>query len=71
MALRQPDSETSSSTPTRLSFLIGPQREFCRAWPNQETVMVQGAHFLQEEAPDEVGEALARFVANVRAGAMG
>ena len=52
-------------------FLIGPQLEFCRAWPNQETVMVQGAHFVQEEAPDEVGEALARFVANVRAGALG
>jgi haloalkane dehalogenase len=33
--------------------------------------MIQGAHFLQEEAPDEVGKALARFVANVRAGAMG
>jgi amidase len=29
--------------------------------------MVKGAHFLQEEAPDEVGEALARFVAKVRA----
>jgi haloalkane dehalogenase len=51
-------------------FLIGAQREFCRAWPNQETVMIKGAHFLQEEAPDEVGKALARFVANVRAGAM-
>lgn len=44
-------------------FLIGAQREFCRAWPNQQTVMVQGAHFLQEEAPAEVGEATARFVA--------
>jgi haloalkane dehalogenase len=32
--------------------------------------MVKGAHFLQEEAPDEVGRALARFVAKVRAGAM-
>src|SRR6266700_2705525 len=52
-------------------FLIGAQREFCRAWPNQETVLVKGAHFLQEEAPDEVGKALARFVAKVRAGAMG
>jgi haloalkane dehalogenase len=50
-------------------FLIGAQREFCRAWPNQETVMVQGAHFLQEEAPDAVARALARFVANVRAAA--
>jgi haloalkane dehalogenase len=23
-------------------FLIGAQREFCRAWPNQQTVMIQG-----------------------------
>jgi len=52
-------------------FLIGAQREFCRTWPNQETVQVKGAHFLQEETPDEVGRALARFVAKVRAGAMG
>jgi haloalkane dehalogenase len=52
-------------------FLIGAQREFCRTWPNQETVTIKGAHFLQEEAPDEVGEALARFVAKVRAGAVG
>jgi haloalkane dehalogenase len=49
-------------------FLIGAQREFCRAWPNQETVVVQGSHFLQEEAPDEVGEATARLVAKVLAG---
>ena len=48
-------------------FLIGPQREFCRAWPNQQTVMVQGAHFLQEESPNEVGEAIARFVSKVMA----
>jgi haloalkane dehalogenase len=49
-------------------FLIGAQREFCRAWPNQEQVTIKGAHFLQEEAPDEVGEAVARFVAKVLAG---
>jgi haloalkane dehalogenase len=49
-------------------FLIGAQREFCRAWPNQQTVTVQGAHFLQEDAPEEVGEATARFVAKVLAG---
>src|SRR5471032_1553369 len=46
-------------------FLIGPQREFCRAWPNQQEITVKGAHFLQEEAPDEIGEAMARFVAKV------
>jgi len=49
-------------------FLIGAQREFCRAWPNQQIVTVKGAHFLQEEAPDAVGEATARFVAKVLAG---
>ena len=49
-------------------FLIGAQREFCRAWPNQQTVILKGAHFLQEEAPDAVGEATARFVAKVLAG---
>lgn len=49
-------------------FLIGAQREFCRAWPNQQTVTVKGAHFLQEDAPAEVGEAMAKFVASVLAG---
>ena len=49
-------------------FLIGAQREFCRAWPNQQTVTVKGSHFLQEDAPDEVAEAIARFVAKVLAG---
>jgi haloalkane dehalogenase len=49
-------------------FLIGAQRDFCRAWPNQERVVVQGAHFLQEEAPEAVGRAAARFVAKVLAG---
>jgi len=49
-------------------FLIGAQREFCRAWPNQREITVRGAHFLQEDAPSEVGEAAARFVAEVLAG---
>jgi haloalkane dehalogenase len=49
-------------------FLIKGQRDFCRAWPNQQIVTVQGAHFLQEEAPHEVGEATAKFVSKVLAG---
>jgi haloalkane dehalogenase len=49
-------------------FLIGAQREFCRSWANQQTVTVEGAHFLQEESPDAVGDASARFVAKVLAG---
>jgi haloalkane dehalogenase len=49
-------------------FLIGAQREFCRAWPNQEIVTVKATHFLQEEVPEAVGEATSRFVAKVLAG---
>ena len=49
-------------------FLIGAQREFCRAWPNQQTVTVAGSHFLQEDSPEAVGDAIARFVAKLRAG---
>jgi len=52
-------------------FLIGQQREFCRAFPNQEEVTVQGAHFLQEDAPDEVGRAISRFIARTLAGEHG
>jgi DNA-binding LacI/PurR family transcriptional regulator len=37
-------------------------REFCRSWPNQEEVTVRGIHFIQEDSPDEIGSALARFV---------
>lgn len=44
------------------SILVGPQREFCRAWPNQREVTVRGSHFLQEDSPAEIGGAIARFV---------
>ena len=44
------------------SLLIGRAREFCRSWPNQEEVTVRGIHFIQEDSPDEIGFALARFV---------
>jgi haloalkane dehalogenase len=42
--------------------LTGSQREFCRTWPNQEEVTVRGAHFVQEDSPHEIGEAVATFV---------
>jgi len=43
------------------AILIGAQREFCRAWPNQQEVTVAGNHFLQEDSPDEIGEAIAHW----------
>jgi haloalkane dehalogenase len=42
--------------------LIGPQREFARQLPNQEEITVEGLHFIQEDSPGEIGEAVARFV---------
>jgi haloalkane dehalogenase len=44
------------------SILVGAQREFCRAWPNQQEVTVRGSHFLQEDSPVEIGQAIARFL---------
>jgi haloalkane dehalogenase len=45
------------------SILVGRQREFCRTWANQEEVTVAGAHFIQEDSPDEIGAAVAQFLA--------
>lgn len=44
------------------SILVGPQREFCRSWPNQQEVTVRGLHFIQEDSPAEIGQAIAAFV---------
>jgi haloalkane dehalogenase len=43
------------------AILVGPQREACRAWPNQAEVTVRGVHFVQEDSPDEIGTAVARW----------
>ncbi len=43
------------------AILIGAQREFCRAWPNQQEVTAAGNHFLQEDSPDEIGEAISHW----------
>jgi len=48
------------------SILVGAQREFCRTWPNQREVTVAGRHFVQEDSPDEIGHALARFLEDIR-----
>jgi|TARA_B110000438_G_C15819544_1_gene653700 haloalkane dehalogenase len=43
------------------AILTGPQRDFCRTWPNQNEVTVKGNHFLQEDSPDEIGQAIAEW----------
>ena len=48
------------------SILTGEPLAFARSWPNQSEVSVSGLHFIQEDSPGEIGEALASFVATVR-----
>lgn len=38
------------------------ERAFCRTWPAQSEITVRGLHFLQEDAPDEIGIALAAWL---------
>ena len=49
-------------------ILVGAQRESCRAWPNQREITVKGSHFLQEDSPMEIGEAIVAFLKGLGAG---
>ncbi|MBZ0325591.1 MAG: haloalkane dehalogenase [Alphaproteobacteria bacterium] len=44
------------------SILVGPQRDFCRTWSNQQEITVPGIHFVQEDSPSEIGKAAAAFI---------
>jgi haloalkane dehalogenase len=50
------------------AILVGSQREFCRRWPNQQEVTVRGVHFIQEDSPSEIGQALESFLHLQRSG---
>ncbi len=41
------------------SILVGAQRDFCRRWPSQTEVTVEGLHFIQEDSPEAIGRAIA------------
>lgn len=47
------------------SILVGKQREFCRGWPNQQEVTVKGLHFIQEDSPVEIGQAVAAWLQTI------
>lgn len=40
--------------------------DFCRSWPEHTEVTVPGIHYPMEDAPDEVGEALAVWLKNLK-----
>lgn len=48
-------------------ILVGRQREACRAWPNQTEVTVAGSHFLQEDSPREIADAIAAWLDSLHA----
>ena len=47
------------------AILNGPQLEFARGWPNTTEVTVDGIHFVQEDSPTAIGEAVARWYAGI------
>jgi len=47
------------------AILTGKARDYCRTWKNQMEVTVKGNHFIQEDSPDEIGQAIAQFVKNI------
>jgi haloalkane dehalogenase len=41
-------------------------REIVRTWPSLTETTVSGRHFIQEDSPDEIGQALAQFARRLR-----
>ncbi|SPZ60709.1 Haloalkane dehalogenase [Serratia quinivorans] len=42
-----------------------PLREICRTFPNQQEVTVKGIHFLQEDSPVEISQAIANWFSQI------
>ena len=47
------------------AILTGPQREYCRGWSNQREITVKGSHFIQEDSPVQIGQAIAEWYASL------
>ncbi len=46
-------------------LLTGAQLEFARSWPNQTEVKVEGIHFVQEDSPAAIGQAISGWYAGI------
>ena len=44
------------------ALITGAVRDYCRGWPNQTEVTVRGSHFVQEDSPREIGEAIRNWL---------
>ncbi len=49
------------------AIVRGRIRELIRTWPSLTETTVSGRHFIQEDSPDEIGNAIAQFVQRLRA----
>ena len=47
------------------AILTGPQREFCRRFPNQTEVTVAGMHFIQEDSPEAITDAIRNWLSGI------
>ena len=47
------------------AILTGPQRQYCRTFPNQQETTVPGAHFIQEDSPQQIAATLAKWCAGL------
>jgi haloalkane dehalogenase len=47
------------------AILTGAQREYCRGFANQTEVTVRGAHFIQEDSPQEIANAIVAWLASL------
>jgi haloalkane dehalogenase len=45
--------------------MTGSLRDFVRTWQAQSEVTVRGLHFLQEDSPHEIGQAIADWLAAI------
>jgi haloalkane dehalogenase len=50
------------------TIITGSLLDLCRTWRNQEEVTVGGRHFLQEDSPHEIGQAIARWLIRLPVG---
>jgi len=46
-------------------FMTGRIRRLASSFPNQHHVVVRGLHFVQEDSPDEIGQAIAGWLERI------
>lgn len=48
------------------SVLVGEALEFAKTWKNLELVTVKGIHFIQEDSPEDIGDAISKWISTLK-----